>query len=713
MIEDSGSKATTIMLLSPNLGHPLILSVNPKGGQYDLDLLFASRLSDQNQFMETLRHTIFLMPILEYSWKLYSLLEKVKMEWLFTFFDRQRVSYWSKVKNFFLKKRRRLARQELLRKPLEFFDSIGNKFYFPEKGNFQNVRAKAFRGEQVEGIISHIEQVNIADIDSLNYDNYYSPRNYLVKQNIMGDLTFFYKVQIKFEVTNEIKAFLNTHKFIMFDIKLQFESSNNLINYHSLVLSKNDWNDLKIVQASDLHLAERNDRIYEIVKKWTSSMRVTNFNEFLSESAKTINFFQRIFSSKSKKNSKERSKLPLKKRYINPNNNFRTFIKLMNKQVLANELDFVVLTGDLIDFAIFSKLPKDMRKLVDFEYERSNWKVFKDILLNFPQEKKRGMVRGEELLCPVFTIPGNHDYRPFHYDIRWGGLYRKIGLNANEALALNDEFMANPISSITKTFQALKAYLKEINSSLDYFLKLGHINLVFLNSGSDSFKKLLDFVSGHPSLTGLTNKQINYLKSIATKKVEKGDTTFLFLHGPPINPKNTISIFKRFDLPKYKDEILTKIDEYKESRVTMLGKEPSAARIDEKFDVRYGVVSSNWEKLISFCKDYCALTLCGHTHQLNEFRLSDSEAETKEILRNEPLTTMQGETPAAIYYDNYSEMYTSEDEIEKHGPFVVQTPALGLGSYFNPKLSGAYREIIIKNGKLASFKVKIIYKKGK
>ena len=72
-----------------------------------------------------------------------------------------------------------------------------------------------------------------------------------------------------------------------------------------------------------------------------------------------------------------------------------------------------------------------MRKLVDFEYERSNWKVFKDILLNFPQEKKRGMVMGEELLCPVFTIPGNHDYRPFHYDIRWGGLYRKIGLNAN------------------------------------------------------------------------------------------------------------------------------------------------------------------------------------------------------------------------------------------------------------------------------------------
>jgi len=47
-----------------------------------------------------------------------------------------------------------------------------------------------------------------------------------------------------------------------------------------------------------------------------------------------------------------------------------------------------------------------------------------------------------------------------------------------------------------------------------------------------------------------------------------------------------------------------------------------------------------------------------------------------------------------------------------HSPltFVVQTPALGLGSYFNPKLSGAYREIEIANGKLVSFKVKTIKK---
>ena len=44
-------------------------------------------------------------------------------------------------------------------------------------------------------------------------------------------------------------------------------------------------------------------------------------------------------------------------------------------------------------------------------------------------------------------------------------------------------------------------------------------------------------------------------------------------------------------------------------------------------------------------------------------------------------------------------------EIQNNSPYIVQTPALGLGGYNNPKLAGAYREIKIEKGKLASFKV--------
>lgn len=712
MNENLDPKNQEILLLNPNLGHPLILNIDSKFSQenFSIDMLFATQIAELEKFTEIIQHKISIIPILEYTWKIQSLLAKENKAWLLTLLGKKKVSLWDKVKSFFLKKKRERIKQELLKNPLEFIDSQGNKFYFPEKGKFQKVKARTFRTSEIDPIISNVESVNMCDLDSLEYDNYCSPRNYLIKQDILGVLKVFYKVQIKFDINNEIKEFLESHNFIMFDLKVHFINDESKINYHSIVISKNSWNDLKIVQASDLHLAERNDRIYEIVKNWTSLVRKSEIGEIISEGVKTISFFQRLFSTKTKKASTERSITPLHKRYINPNNNFRKFIKLMNKRVLANDLDFVVLTGDLIDFAILSKIPKDVRKVVDFEYERSNWRVFKEILLNFPQEKKRGMIRGEEVLFPIFTIPGNHEYRPFHYDIRWGGLYRKIGLNGNEALALNDELMANPISSITKTFRAMKAYLTEINSSLDFFLKLGKNNLIFLNTGSDSFKRIMDFVSGHPSVTGLSNKQIKYLEHLVNKNFGKEDLNLLFLHGPPINPKHTISIFKRIDLPKHKDEILTKIDEYMESRVLMLGKKRSAARIDGKFDVKYGVVSSNWEKLIYFCKNHCILTLCGHTHQLKEFKLGDPSEDASENLQNSPLPIEKIENPAAIYYDLYSEMYTSAKEIEENGPFIVQTPALGLGSYFNPKLSGAYREIEIKDGKLVSFKVKTIKK---
>jgi predicted MPP superfamily phosphohydrolase len=492
----------------------------------------------------------------------------------------------------------------------------------------------------------------------------------------------------------------------MFDVGFKRPNKSEWINYHSIVISKNEWTDFKFFHATDLHLAERNDRIYDIVKKWKSLVRKSDASEIIAKSAKTISFFQRLLMRKPEE--KVKTIKPLHKRYNNPNNNFRNFIKLANRQVIQNDLDFIVLTGDLIDFSILSKINKEKRKGLDFEYQYSNWRIFKEIVLNQPQEKRRGMVSGEELLCPIFTIPGNHDFRPYHYDLRWGNLYKKIGLTGDEAIALNAELMANPINSITKSFRSLKAYLIEINSSLDYYLKLGENNFIFLNSGSDSFKKLMDFISGHPSVTGLTNKQIKYLENIANNEIKPGNNTFLLIHGPPINPKKNISSFKRFSISRTTQDILTTIDQFKESVLAKLGKKGSSARIDDKFDVRYGTISSNWAKLLKFCLDFCILALSGHTHQLKEFRLSNTQKYTANPSNLSPFILEKLENPAAIFYDFYSEQYDTPEEVELNAPFVVQTPALGLGSYFKPTLAGAFREIIVKKGKLTSFKVEYI-----
>jgi len=706
MIEADSILPEKALLVSPNLGHPLFLGIDSKFKQkeFEVNLLFVSNIKNTDNFERFIKHRLNFIPILEYKWKLKAHFEKEKEERL----ERKRKrSIWDKIKSIFSRKKKKL--EEELPPVLDLTDSTGKKFDIVKAEKIEKLRPRAFRGNLIKGTLLKVEPVKTCEIDDIKFDSYCSPRNYLIKYNVYSGLNEFYKATIHFKLSKEVLDFLGSFNFVMLDLWQEMPNKEIRVSYHSIVVSKNKWSDFKFFHATDLHLAERNDRIYEIVRKWNVLVRKSDLGELLAQGAKAVSFFQRLLIKKPKPEDKIpiKSTEPLRKRFVNPNNNFRNFIKLVNKKVNKNDLDFVVLTGDLIDFAILSKIPREKRKNLNFNYKDSNWRIFKEILLNFPQEKRRGMVSGEEILCPIFTIPGNHDYRPFHYDLRWGNLYRKIGLNSNEAIALNEELMANPISSITKTFSALKAYLIEFNASLDYCIKLGNNNFIFLNTGSDSFKKLMDFLSGHPSVTGISQKHIKYLENIINSKIEPENNTYLMLHGPPINPKKNISTIKRYAMSKQSEELFTKIDEFKESLIKKLGKSLSLARIDNKFDVQYGAVSTNSEKLLKFCLDFCILTLSGHTHELKEFRLRDpQDLETKVVdTHTSPFSLKKLENPAEIYYDIYSELYNNPEDIENNGPFVVQTPALGLGSYKNPKSASAFREIVIKKGKLASFKV--------
>ena len=707
MIEVESIKPEKALLISPNLGHPLFLDIDRKFKQneFEVNLLFVSNIKEADNFERLIKRALNLIPILEYRWKLKSYFEKEKEERLER---KKKRSIWDKVKSIFSRKKKK--KEEELPPVLELTDSTGKKFDIMPAERIETLRPRAFRGDLIEGTLLKVEPVKTCEIDSIKFDSYYSPRNYLIKYNIFSGLHEFYKATIRFRLSKEVLEYLESFNFVMFDLWQEMPNKEIRVSYHSIVVSKNKWSDFKFFHATDLHLAERNDRIYEIVKKWNASVRDSELGELLAKGAKAVSFFQRLLIKKPEEKMPIKSTEPLRKRFINPNNNFRKFIKLVNKKVNKNDLDFVVLTGDLIDFVVLSKIPAEKRKTIHFNYKDSNWRIFKEILLNFPQKKRRGMVSGEEILCPIFTIPGNHDYRPFHYDLRWGNLFRKIGLNSNEVIALNNELLANPISSITKSFSALKAYLIEFNSSLDYFIKLGNNNFIFLNTGSDSFKKLIDFLSGHPSVTGITEKHIKYLENIINIKIEPENSTYLMLHGPPINPKKKISPLKRYAMSKPTKELLTKINEFKESLIQKSGKKLSLARIDNKFDVQYGAISTNWEKLLKFCLDFCILTLSGHTHELKEFRLRDSQDSKSKVVdtHTTPFSLKKLENPAEIYYDIYSEQYDNPENIENYAPFVVQTPALGFGSYKNPKSASAFREIVIKKGKLASFKVKYL-----
>ncbi len=703
-------------LVNPNLGHPLMLTIDSRcnTSQFGASLLFVSNIEKSKELEELLQNNLYLVPILEYKWKLRQLIEKKR---------RERELQQQKKEIEEKKNERRflgIFRRKKKLKDIKFntiptaeeYNQIKEEIdhLFAEEQALKRLKSRVFRGEPLEISVVEVMPAEIVGLNSIKFleDEYCSPQDYLFKYSSFQNLKYYFRAKVKFSVSEEVLEFLKRRTFVMFDIvqksvekESNSKNSKNRINFHSIVISKQDWKDFKFIHATDLHLAQRNDEIYGLIKNWSKFFLNTLKIKNLQEQKKKI-----FRGEKPLKNAWE-NLLPLKKRFINPNNQFRAFIKIVNKKVSENDVDFVAITGDLVDFSYLPEIPKEIINLFEFNYDQTNWKTFKEITLNQNQKRKLGVIPGEELLCPIFTIPGNHDYRPYHYDLRWAGLYRKMGLKLDEALALNDKMLALPVTAITKTQKSLKAYWEEINPSLDFSLKLGKNNFIFLNTGSDAFKNFRDLLAGHPSLTGLTIKQVKYLENIINYKIKEGDNNFVLLHGPPINPKEKRNIIKRLEKKMGKIK-KTHIDEFRESLLKDLGKKEEKTRIDRKFTMKFGTVSANWEKLIKFCKEYSVLTLAGHTHDLKEFRLQDPNGKTTKVFVAPPFSLKRIENPAAVFYDFYSEMYTNARDIEKHGPFVVQTPALGIGSFKNTRLAGAFREIVVKNEKLTSFKVHYI-----
>lgn len=674
-----------LFLVSPNFGHPRILNIDRELTKQDFktDLLIITHIKNPEKVKELLTDNIKFIPIFEYKWKLEQLLEKRGLK-------EKTKNIWKKIKTVFLFTKK----EKGFEISIEELDKFGNKqvrVIKIKKIDLKKIKPRAFRGTPIIPKIVNLKLTTPIKINSSIYidDQYCNPQNYLRKLEAFGNLEYFYTITLEFNLTDEILDFLSNRNFIMFDILFANSNLDKKVNYHAIVISKNDWKNINIVQATDLHIAKRNDEMFNKINNMYHKLRNKN--------VKKIN---QIKTNPPKSNDKAdirkslfKIDLLFKKRLINPNNLFRRFVKIINKKVINNKIDFVIITGDIVDF---TNVSSSNHKII-FAYENSNWKTFKDILLNIDQIKKEGIEKSEEILCPIFTIPGNHDYRPWQYDLNWGGMYKRVGLKKIEAQALKEEYSASPIRAILKSENALEGYLSEINASLDYYLKLANFLFIFLNTGADSYKKMTDFLSGSPSLTGLTQKQITFLNNIIKTTFNEKLQIILCLHAPPINTREKRGILSRIK-KKFKKIIKIRIDQFKESKFKSLKRKREKSRIDDKFNIKYGTISSNWEKLINFCYDYCTLTISGHTHMLNEYRL-------KKSLQNSSYDKKEKDSSIAVFYDDYSEICINNVSIQRYSPFIVQTPALGLKSFKRIGKLGAYREIIIKDGKLTSFQV--------
>lgn len=278
------------ILIDPNLGHPLIINTNQKVKKtnFELELLFISNIPEIKELETYLRHKIQFIPIFEYRWKLNALIKEKKEKAIDK--EEKKIPFWKKIKNIFSSKKKRREQEE-------------DEIVEDKKQDFRRIKTRVYRGDSIEGIILSANEFSPHEVVERKNLEILNPHEYLLKHKIFDDFSKFYRVVIDITLTQEVIEWLKEFTFIMFDIIQKRENGEDRVNNHSLVVSKNDWKNINFVHATDLHLAERNDRIYEIVKNWLAIEG--NVIQFAEKSVKKIPFFKKSSKKKKKQNHKE------------------------------------------------------------------------------------------------------------------------------------------------------------------------------------------------------------------------------------------------------------------------------------------------------------------------------------------------------------------------------------------------------------------------
>jgi predicted MPP superfamily phosphohydrolase len=427
----------------------------------------------------------------------------------------------------------------------------------------------------------------------------------------------------------------------LFDVLLA-HGSDIKENNHALCVYESIGNNLSFIHSCDLHLAKRNDKILEKIK------------------------------AKAPQNEYEDAR----RNFINFNDNFRHLIRYINNH--SDEIDFLIVSGDLVDYYQPDELydPDQPFEGEVCSFEKSNLSIFYDAVLG------RGLNQNNELTVPIFTTTGNHDFRPYHYNLGERGQFKKFRL-IEKNISYLDEKPIRPLDSILPaSVKWLKEYFKRINPDLDYLVRFGNTDLMFLDGGKDnySFFHLWDALGGSPDTDCITDLQIGLINSYFESKKNEGPI-LIVMHTPSINIRGG-----------YKKEEL-----YEDYRERTTGN-PWIDYRDN--DLSYGSLAYNWERFLEVLtgltneKGYKVdLVLSGHVHQDIEFRLKPYYDDKNK--RNK----------VGIYCWDYSkkliESLTKTPEErkqwwEKNKPFVLQTAATGPLGNDEPEV----RRIIIENGQV-------------
>ena len=534
----------------------------------------------------------------------------------------------------------------------------------------------------------------------------------LKEEGIFGERNELFKIVFEISDIRSIEALFKKteRRFILFDIIYRIPNRNEEItNFHSLALFNKDLENLKFIHATDLHIARRNDFISKFLKERTRE-KVKKLSKSIRIPSKTKKFMlERDFDFK------KGFQLYRFKDLRSANYNFNYHLRKLISFVNDNKFDFILLGGDLVDYVEPANYDEDYN---------NNFHVLFEILLGLNKGLNKPpflvtdkeYINKKEILCPIFTIPGNHDYRRGHYSIKLGNIHKIFGVSRKDIKNYEDSKDFSYIRALYSKRIFLKDYFTYFNPNLNYKVKIGNFNFIFVDTGRDSIADIHDLIRGAPSTRGLKDYQIDLLR--AHIKLSKNEKIIIVMHTPPVSPN--LSILKR---RKYRKKLKIKYRKLKWSDFyeDNLRKKLGSSRLDTLFNLKYETIMYNWPDLLRILtgsddviKRKVDLILCGHTHTVKEFRLKEAKKmEAERLSIGYLFTPLFIDVPCEVYTDRYRDYFNKfEDPMELsiwfdvNKPFIFQTQALGpINSRFRRYKPPGFRYFEVKNNKIVEISI--------
>ncbi len=254
-----------------------------------------------------------------------------------------------------------------------------------------------------------------------------------VHYHILGSKTRYWIVNVAVAMNRALKDLLRQRngRYLprLYDLVfIRDNGQTQSVNHHSVQFVESFHSGCTFIHLTDLHLATRNDLILDEVLKVQH----------------------------------KRSRTEIKQSYRNFNDQFREVIKLANERADRGELDFVVITGDIVDFAFRGWV-------TDANHAENNWRTFVDIITGSGgQERMKG---NPGLKIAAFTSTGNHDWRSYPYDPNLRETRSQYGLERQELRSYNykmfDAEEHPDHERITETRESIRKQVDRFN--LDHF----------------------------------------------------------------------------------------------------------------------------------------------------------------------------------------------------------------------------------------------------